>query len=297
MTNEQIVERIRGGLSVTDDMERLYRDNLPLIKKLIAPYTSFEPEEDLLQEAYLGLHEAVERYDPSRGVLFMTYAGHWIGQRVRCYIKECGHLVRLPGRYWQEIDRYRKSVQAFQQLYYRTPTDRDMADFMEVPLKEIQKIRYLAQDVESIDAPIDEDGDICLSDTLQSDVDLENSTIDKMYEGYRETELWGIVERYTNSREAEVIRQHFREGRSLADIARASGRSSNVVWMHKRDGLQKLRTGRACREIREKLEVLEGSLYRTGKGQFRNHGDTSTVEHLAIRRIELKEGYRKAMGG
>ena len=39
MTNEQIVEEIRNGINVTDNMERLYLANLPLIRKYILPYT------------------------------------------------------------------------------------------------------------------------------------------------------------------------------------------------------------------------------------------------------------------
>lgn len=69
MTNEQIVEEIRNGVSVTANMERLYMDNLPLIKKFIKPYTSHEPEEDLLQEAFFGLLEAIKHYGTSKNVL------------------------------------------------------------------------------------------------------------------------------------------------------------------------------------------------------------------------------------
>ena len=87
MTNEQIVEQIRKGVSVTDNMERLYMDNLPLIKKFIKPYMNYEPEEDLLQEAYFGLLKAIQHYEPSENVLFMTYASYWIRRQVQNYIQ------------------------------------------------------------------------------------------------------------------------------------------------------------------------------------------------------------------
>ena len=63
MTNEQIVEEIRNGYSATDNMQLLYEKNLPLIKKFIKPYTAYENQEDLLQESYFGLWEAVKRYE------------------------------------------------------------------------------------------------------------------------------------------------------------------------------------------------------------------------------------------
>lgn len=78
MTNEALVERIKNGYSVTNNMQLLYEKNLTLIKKYIKPYTVYEPMEDCLQEAYFGLWEAVKRYETSENVLFMTYAMYWI---------------------------------------------------------------------------------------------------------------------------------------------------------------------------------------------------------------------------
>ncbi len=69
MTNEQIVEEIRNGVSVADNMERLYMSNLPLLRKFIKPYINYEPEEDLMQEAYFGLLEAIKHYGTSKNVL------------------------------------------------------------------------------------------------------------------------------------------------------------------------------------------------------------------------------------
>ena len=59
MTNEQLVEKIRNGYSVTDNMQALYQNNLPIIKQIVKPYAVYEPMEDLLQEVYFGLCEAV----------------------------------------------------------------------------------------------------------------------------------------------------------------------------------------------------------------------------------------------
>lgn len=74
MTNEQIVSQVKKGISVTENMQLLYEKNLSLIKKFIRPYIHYESEEDLLQEAYFGLWEAVQHYESSEKVLFMTYA-------------------------------------------------------------------------------------------------------------------------------------------------------------------------------------------------------------------------------
>lgn len=296
MTNEQMVEEIRNGVSVTENMERLYLNNLPLIKKFIKPYTSYESEEDLLQEAYFGLAEAIQRYETSENVLFMTYAQFWIRQQIKKYIENCRFGFKIPRSYIWKINRYKKSIQEYQQIYRETPTDQDMADFMDVSVDEIQKIRFYAADIKSIDAPIQDSDGLSLSDTLGCDFSLENTIVDKIYEGYQEKELWDIVERYTDTRQQEIIRQHFQEGKTISEIARESGQNFQAVRTQKEKALRKLQMGRAGRELREKFEVIEASAYRAGVGQFKHHDDTSVVEHIAIRRMEIERQYNQAIG-
>lgn len=295
MTNEQRVEKIRNGVSVTDNMERLYTDNLPLIKKIIKPYVNYESEEDLLQEAYFGLYEAVQHYETSENVRFMTYAAYWIKRKAQRYVEDFGSVVRLPVNCIQKISRYKKSVREYQQAYGQTPTDQALAGFMSLSVNEIQKIRIYASGIQSIDAPLMDDERTCLADTLQSDFSLENSTTDKIYDEYQKNELWGIVERYTDNWQQEIIRQHFQDGKTIAEIARESGQSFQKVRTQKDKGLRKLRTGRAYREICERLEVLEAGAYKTGINQFRDHDYTSIVEYVAIRRTEIKEGFGRRL--
>ena len=115
MTNEQIVSEIQNGYSVTDHMQLLYENNLPLIKKFVKPYVTYECMEDLLQEAYFGLWQAVQHYESSENVLFMTYARFWIVQSVQRYLEKCGSIVRIPSHTRQKIARYRKAVEKIQQ--------------------------------------------------------------------------------------------------------------------------------------------------------------------------------------
>ena len=138
MTNEQIIEKIRNGYSVTENMQLLYESNLPLIKLLIKPYAAYENAEDLLQEAYFGLWEAVQHYEISENVLFMTYARYWIKQSVQHYIEKCGSLVRIPSRVRQNMIRYNKTVQKLIQDHGRIPTDKEIADSMQISISEFE---------------------------------------------------------------------------------------------------------------------------------------------------------------
>ena len=81
MTNEQIVKEIKNGISVNSNMEKLYKQNLPIFKMVCKPFSAYEPLEDLLQEAFISLYKAVEKYDCESDVSFITYAKYW----VKCY--------------------------------------------------------------------------------------------------------------------------------------------------------------------------------------------------------------------
>ena len=292
MSNEELVERIRNGYHVTENMQVLYENNLPLIKKFIKPYAYYEPEEDLLQEAYFGLWEAVQHYESSENVLFMTYARYWIKQSIQRYMENSGSVLRISSAYRQKIARYKKTVQEFEQIYGHTPTEEEIADYSLLPLSEIQKIKAYMQEVVSLDAPLKADEELSIGDTIADDFSLENDTVDKIFNEYQESELWGIVERYTDKQQEKVIRECYREGKTLSQIARESGVSLERVRQYRAAGLRRLRMGKALREIREKFEIVEASAYRSGIRNFKEHGD-SVVEHIALRRIEMEQGYRQ----
>ena len=294
MSNEELVEQVRNGYHVTESLEQLYKHNLPLIKKFIKPYTYYEPEDDLLQEAYFGLWEAVQHYETSENVRFMTFARYWVRQSIQRYMEYNGSIIRISSAYRQKIAHYKKTVREFEQTYEHTPTDEEIADYSLLPLSEIQKIKTYMQEIVSLDAPIKADEELSLADTVADDSNLEDDTIDKIFNEYQQSELWGIVERYTDNQQERVIKEYYREGKTLSQIARESGISLERVRQYRAAGLRRLRRNKALREIREKCEIVEASVYRSGFNGFKEHGD-SIVEHIALRRAELEERYKSVM--
>ena len=181
MTNEQIVSEIRNGFSTTNNMQLLYESNLPLIKKFIKPYTAYECEADLLQESYFGLWEAVQHYETSANVRFMTYAEYWIKQSVQRYLEKCGFAVRIPSNMRAKMSRLRKATSHLRQERGREPGPTEIAALLGVSMEEVQEIQGYMQSVISLDTPIAEDNSLTLADTLQADLSLENDTVDKIY--------------------------------------------------------------------------------------------------------------------
>lgn len=295
MTNEQIVEKIRNGYSVTENMQLLYERNLPLIKRMIKPYTAYENTEDLLQESYFGLWEAVQHYETSENVLFMTYAGFWIKQSAQRYIEKCSSVVRIPSNTKQKIIRYNKTVQKLTQEQSMAPADKEVADSMQISVSEVEHLKTYSQSISSLDAPLNDDTDTTLGESIQADYSLEDIAIDKIYEEHSKSELWGIVERYTADRENHIIKEYFMHNKSMPEIAREENLTVSRIREIKEKGLRRLRRGNAKRELYEKFEIVECGIYRNSMNKFNEHNFTSAVEYIAIRKTEIKEGHERRL--
>ncbi len=293
MSNEEIVFEIKNGTSVTDNIQLLYESNLPLIKKFIKPYAAYEPMEDLLQESYFGLWEAIQHYETDRNIQFMTYAEYWVKQSVQRYLEKCGSTVRIPSHTRQKMTRLRRATSQLRQEQGREPTAAEIADCMGASVEQVQEIQSYTQSVLSLDTPIADDNSLTLADTLQADFRLENDTIDKIYAEHSKNELWSIVEHYTATRENEIIKEIFLYGKTMSQVAREQGVSIERIRQTKEKGLRRLRIGKAKRELLEKFDIAEAGLYRGGLNNYREHNFTSIVEHLAEKHIEAEERYKR----
>ncbi len=293
MNNEELVFEIKNGISTTDNMQSLYEKNLPLIKNIVKPYTAYEPMEDLLNESYFGLWEAVQHYETSANVLFMTYAPYWIRQSVQRYLENCGSIVRIPSHTRAKMSRIRRATSQLRQEQGREPTAADIAALLGVSVGQVQEIQGYMKGVSSLDIPISEDNSLTLADTLQADFRIEDETIDKMYAEHSKNELWGIVGRYTTIRENDIIKEIFLHDKSMAQVSREQGLSFDSVRQIKEKGLRRLRMGKAKRELLEKFDIAESGLFRGGLTNYKEHNFTSIVEHLAEKRLEAEERYKR----
>ena len=292
-SNETLVAEIRAGHNIKSNMEQLYNQNLPLIRQFIKPFIYYEPEPDLLQQAYCGLWEAVQRYESSENVLFMTYSRYWILQDIRRYLEDNGSLIRIPSYKRQEIIKYKQFIRNFAREQGRTPTSEEIADFLGISEQETQKIQIYSKSIESLDKPLttSEDEDFTLADTLADSTDMEQDIVDRLHDEAVSRELWDIVRAYTDDTQGQVIRAYFHDGKSLTEIAREYGISMERVRQIKAAGLRRLRMGKALRKIQEKCEIVSTDIYRTSFASFKHRG--SSVESVAMRLEGLEEEYRQ----
>ena len=291
-SNEELVREIRAGHNIKSNMEQLYNQNLPLIRQFIKPFIYYEPEPDLLQQAYCGLWEAVQRYESSKNTLFMTYSRFWILQDIRRYLEDNGSLIRIPSHRRQQIVKYKQFIRDFMGEQGRTPTSEEIADFLGVSEKEVGNIQMYSKSIESLDRPLtSDDEDFTVGDTVADGSDMEQDIVDRLHDAAVSRELWDIVRAYTDDMQGQVIRAYFHDGKSLTEIAREYGVSMERIRQVKATGLRKLRRHKALNEIKQKCEVVEASLFRTSFASFKHRG--SSVESVVMRLEGLEEEYRQ----
>lgn len=166
-TSKHSQDVIARGMAARD---KLIRSNLRLVLKVAIPYsrmTSLEVD-DLFQEGVLGLIRAAEKFDPSKGFRFTTYAYYWIYQSITRSLYNQGDQIRLPVHIHHKLTRLRRAVRALiQHNAGRLPSIRQLADEVHWKPEEVQFYLDLSRVVTvSLDAPSDRGEDQALVDTL-----------------------------------------------------------------------------------------------------------------------------------
>lgn len=292
MTNEQLAIRIKVGIDVADNMLALWQQNRGFVHKIVNQYRVYVDAEDLEQEGYLGLSEAVNHYNPDEGVTFLHYASFWIKQYISRYVKSNG-TIRLPEFMQGRIREYNRMIQKWLQNYHREPTDREICHFLDISREMLENLRKAAQMVQigSLDVPVGEDGDCSMYDLLPSVLNEEEQTIEKIQREQLCAVLWPLVDSLPGQ-QPQVIRARYQERRTLADIAEEKGVTLDAIRQQEQKGLRELRKPSKSRILRPFLydedRVYNRALKGNGVGAF-NRTWTSSTERVALQDWELEE--------
>ena len=152
-----------------------------------------------------GLLKAVKKFDPDKGVKFISYAVWWIRQTVLQALAEQTRSVRIPLNQNSNLVKLSRTETALTQKLGRSPTDREIAEEMKEPVETVRALRRVASAELSLDAPLDKsDRDSASFGERFSGADEGDIEIDVEAQARREF-LEKMFESYLTERERKIL--------------------------------------------------------------------------------------------
>lgn len=174
-----LAEQVKLGNKSARD--KLINSNLRLVVSIAKKYnTTSMTMDDRIQEGNLGLAKAVEKFDPTKGYRFSTYATWWIRQAITRAIADKEKSIRLPVHYVEEIKKVQKFIKEYEQKNNIYPTKSEIAKELDMSVKKVEDILKNSIEVSSLNRTIGDDDDSTLEDFISDDsLPIEGSTEDK----------------------------------------------------------------------------------------------------------------------
>jgi len=237
----ELAQKIRSGDEIA--LQKLTNANLRFVISVSKQYQNQGLSlSDLINEGNVGLIKAASRFDETRGFKFISYAVWWIRQSILQAIAEHARVVRLPLNKIGSINKINKTFSILEQKLERKPSAKEVADELEISIKDVRKAQTIAGRHVSMDAPLSHD-----SENSMYEIFIDKSNKNPEEEILQES-LTNEIERVLETlspREADIVKLYFGIGQSYAYTLEEIGERFDLtrerVRQLKEKGLRKLK--------------------------------------------------------